>query len=108
MQIEFATKAYKLFHHMSLVYIYDDLHTLAVEKYPNSEKKQRRFERDIVCAQLGITERTERQQKHSAIRINHLINFGITLDQLVSAGLNNSHFEASKLNYNTFLTDVNL
>ena len=30
------------------------------------------------------------------------------MDQLVSAGLNNSHFEASKLNYNTFLTDVNL
>src|SRR2546421_13105160 len=93
---------------MSLVYIYNDLHILAVEKYPNNEKKQRRFERDIMCTELGIHIRSERRQKKSAIRIHKLINTGITFDQLVNTGINISHFEVSDSYYNIFLTDLKL
>jgi len=105
-KVELATKAYKLFHRMSLIYIYDDLHTLAIKKYPNSERKQRKFERDFVCAQLDIHVRTERRKKNSAIRLQCLINIGITFEQLASVGLTVSHFESSNFYYDTFLIEV--
>jgi len=107
-KIELATKSYKLFHRMSLLHIYNDLHILAVEKHPDSEKKQRKFERDFMCSQLGIHIRTERRQKKSASRIQHLINIGITFDQLVNVGLNTTYFEEADFYYNLFLTDLNL
>lgn len=107
-QVELTTKAYKLYHRMSLIYIYDELHILAVEQYPNSKKKQRKFERDIMCAQLAIHIRTERRRKKSAIRIRKLINIGITFEQLVNVGLTVSNFEVSNNYYDIFLTDLKL
>jgi len=105
-KVEIATKAYKLFHRMSLIYIYDDLRALAVKKYPYNERKQRKFEQVFICSQLDIHVRTERRKKNSAIRIQRLINIGITFEQLVSVGLNISHFEASDFYYDTFLIKV--
>ncbi|CAB5217491.1 unnamed protein product [Rhizophagus irregularis] len=107
-QVELATKAYKLYHRMSLVYIYNDLHIISVEKHPNDEREQRRFERNFMCTQLGIHTRTERRQKKSAFRIYKLINIGITLDQLVNTGLNISNFEVTDYYYDIFLTDLKL
>lgn len=40
-QVELATKAYKLYHRMSLVYIYNDLHIISVEKHPNNERTKK-------------------------------------------------------------------
>src|SRR5579859_2605251 len=37
-KIELVTKSYKLFHRISILYIYNDLHILAVEKHSDSEK----------------------------------------------------------------------
>ncbi|CAB4423894.1 unnamed protein product [Rhizophagus irregularis] len=48
-QVELATKAYKLYHRMSLVYIYNDLHIISVEKHPNDEREQEDLN-ETLCA----------------------------------------------------------
>ena len=107
-KVELATKAYKFYHRMSLIYIYEDMHVLAVKKHPRDEEKQRRFERDIVCSQQGIHARTERRQKNSAVKIRCLISAGITFDQMAKVGLNVSDFEVANKYYNEFLKSVKL
>ena len=106
-QVELTTKAFKIYHRMILLDIYEELHILAVKTYPKSEKKQRIFERDIICSQQGLHVRTERRQKTSAIRIRSLIDAGITFD-LLARVLNVSDFEVSKSHYDLFLSNVKL
>ena len=106
-QVELAAKAYKFYHRMVLVEIYKELHNLAVEKYPGKEKKQRAFEKNIMCAHNDIKPRTERRQKKSAFRIKLLINAGISFDLLAKV-LNVSDFEVSDVYYDKFLENLKL
>ena len=92
---------------MTLIYIYEDLHALAIKKHPKQKKKQRAFGRNLICAQLGICTRSERRQRCSAYRIQFLTNAGITFDLLAKV-LNVSDLETTDFNYNIFLENLKL
>jgi len=106
-RVELAAKAYKFYHRMTLIDIYVCLNALAVEKYPGQEKKQRAFERDLICAHQNICVRSERRQRCSAFRIKSLIDAGITFDLLAKV-LNVSDLETSDFNYKIFLDNLKL
>jgi hypothetical protein len=109
---ELAFKAYKFYHRMNLIYIYDDFKEYITHEYCDDTAKQelleRQLERDMFCAFQNIVPRTERRRKESAIRIRNLINTGITFDQIVSTGMSLTDFEADNLYYNKFCLALNL
>jgi hypothetical protein len=111
-QVELAVKAYKFFHRMNLIYIYEDFKAYVVREYGNDADQQeileRQLERNIFCALQQIVPRTERRRKESAIRIRCLIDAGITFDQIVSVGMSVTDFEADNLYFNKFILALNL
>ena len=111
-QVELAVNAYKFYHRMSLIYIYEDFKAYVAQEYHDDTTKQevleRQLEREIFCALQNIVPRTERRRKDSAVRIRCLINAGITFDQIVNTGMTITDFEADNPYFNKFLLALNL
>ncbi|GES99666.1 hypothetical protein GLOIN_2v1815048 [Rhizophagus clarus] len=111
-QIELAFKAYKFYHRMNLIYIYEEFKQFVADKYNDDVDKQelleRQLERDLFCALQQITPRTERRRKESSKRLRDLINGGITFDQIVDVGMSVTDFEADNIYYMNFLTALDL
>ena len=91
-----------------LIYIYDELKAISNQKYPDQVKKQRKFERDVICANKDIVGRTERRLKTSSERILCIIDTGFSFDQIVKVGMNVSDFEVENEFYNQFLLALDL
>lgn len=102
-KIGHAFKAFKFYHRMSLMDVYEDIHKIAMVKFPNQRDKQRVFERNIICAQEEITERTERRLKTSAERLKYVTNLGINFNQIIKIGMHVSDFETASHFYNKFM-----
>jgi hypothetical protein len=104
-QIEKIGKAFnvfKFYHRMSLMDIYNEINVVATLKFPNNKDKQRAFEREIICTQEGISERSERRFKISAKRLKYIIGAGISFNQLIKVGMHITDFESSKHFYEKF------
>ncbi|RIA85496.1 hypothetical protein C1645_741517 [Glomus cerebriforme] len=103
-----AFKSFKLYHRLTLKYVYDDINKIAKSKYPGKKGLQRKFEKDIICAQEGVVKRSELRMKTSAIRIHQIIDSGITFDQINKIGMKVTDFEVGDKLYNKFLSSLNI
>jgi len=107
-KIGVAFNVYKFYHRMALVDIYNEINVVAAINFPNQKDKQRVFEREIICAQEGISERSERRFKTSATRLRRLVDSGISFNQLVKTGMHVTDFEASKNLYEKFIETLDI
>jgi hypothetical protein len=107
-QAGLALMSYKLYHRMMLVYIYDEIKAVSNKMYPGQASKQRKYERDIICASKHIVGRTERRFKTSSQRILSVVYTGISFEQLVKVGMVVTDFEAENKYYNQFLLALDL
>ncbi len=97
-----AFNVFKFYHRMSLMDIYDEIKIIAKLNFPNQKDKQRVFEREIICNQEGISIRSERRFKVSAMRLRIITDTGISFIQIIKAGMHISDFEASIKLYEKF------
>ncbi|CAB5193239.1 unnamed protein product [Rhizophagus irregularis] len=70
--------------------------------------KQRTFVKEIICIQEGISERSERRFKTSAMRLQHIVSAGISFNQIIKVGMHVSDFESTNHFYEIFMEALDI
>src|SRR5437660_875720 len=107
--IQLEVHKYKLHHLKILLDIYNDLINLFHQLNENkstSTGKVKSWITSIIRKTLNVSDRTERRYRYGCIRINLLLNEGITYEQLIQAGCTPSTFYVDQTYYDLFLSQL--
>ncbi|CAB5208309.1 unnamed protein product [Rhizophagus irregularis] len=107
-KIGIAFNVFKFYHRMSLIDIYNEINVVAESNFPNQKGKQRTFVKEIICIQEGISERSERRFKTSAMRLQHIVSAGISFNQIIKVGMHVSDFESTNHFYEIFMEALDI
>ncbi|CAB5385891.1 unnamed protein product [Rhizophagus irregularis] len=103
-----SVQCIQVYHRMSLIDIYNEINVVAESNFPNQKGKQRTFVKEIICIQEGISERSERRFKTSAMRLQHIVSAGISFNQIIKVGMHVSDFESTNHFYEIFMEALDI